>query len=393
MRRRLSLIVILLTILATLPVRTYSIPAFARKYQISCQVCHAPAMPRLKTFGDDFAKNGFRLTDYESPRYYIPAGDDRLSLFRELPLAIRVDGFASFNFRNDKAVDFKAPFVMKILSGGEISDRISYYFYFLLNETGKVAGVEDAFLMYSNLFRTGIDIYIGQFQASDPLFKSELRYTLEPYRIYDAMPGNSSANLKYDRGIMLSKAFSTGTTVVFELLNGYGLSEAVEDLQFDKDKYKNVMLRINQAAGPVGIGFFGYLGKEVVQSGPPLITNSIQMVGPDFSINLDDRFVFNLQYLFREDSDVFSLLGVRRNVTTRGGFVELIFSPKGDMSTWYLTGLINLVDSELDELDYSSATIHGGYLIRRNVRLVGEYTHQLTGEKYGRLSAGFVTAF
>jgi hypothetical protein len=32
-----------------------AIPAFARKYQISCQVCHSPVMPRLKAFGDEFA--------------------------------------------------------------------------------------------------------------------------------------------------------------------------------------------------------------------------------------------------------------------------------------------------------------------------------------------------
>ena len=60
------------------------IPAFARKYQISCQVCHSPAMPRLKPFGDEFAGNGFRMTEYESPRHFIQAGDDKLS-FRELP--------------------------------------------------------------------------------------------------------------------------------------------------------------------------------------------------------------------------------------------------------------------------------------------------------------------
>ena len=78
-----------------------AIPAFARKYQISCQVCHSPAMPRLKAFGDEFAGNGFRLTEYESPRYFIQTGDDKLSLFRELPLAIRMDGFASYNFGNE----------------------------------------------------------------------------------------------------------------------------------------------------------------------------------------------------------------------------------------------------------------------------------------------------
>lgn len=392
--RKGQLTVILLTLLIIVPLRsTHAIPAFARRYQISCQVCHSPAMPRLKDFGDEFAGNGFRMTEYESPRYFIPAGDDRLSLFRELPLAIRLDGFASFNFRDDNAFDFKAPFVVKILSGGEISDKLSYYFYFLLNERGSVAGVEDAFLMYSDLFGSGINISLGQFQASDPLFKGELRYTLEPYMIYGAAPGNSTVDLKYDRGIVLDKGFNTGTSVVFELINGYGIREAGSDWQFDKDKYKNVMLRINQAVGPLSIGLFGYYGKEETIMALPDEINTINMVGPDLSFNYEDRFVVNLQYLIRTDSDVSSFQGVMRDVRTHGGFMELIYSPKGDMSTWYLTGLLNLIESDDDFLDYTSATLHGGYLIRRNVRFVTEYTHMLSGSKYGKVSAGFVAAF
>ncbi len=97
-----------------------AIPAFARKYQISCQVCHSPVMPRLKAFGDEFAGNGFRMTEFESPRYFIPAGDEKLSLLRELPLAIRMDGFVSYNFNDEGRSDFAAPFVLKILSGGEL---------------------------------------------------------------------------------------------------------------------------------------------------------------------------------------------------------------------------------------------------------------------------------
>lgn len=394
MRKVYLLSVILLTVLLAMSFRKAgAIPAFARKYQISCQVCHSPAMPKLKAFGSEFAASGFRLTEYESPRYFIPVGDDRLSLFRELPLAIRVDGFASFNFVDDKSLDFKAPFVIKLLSGGELSDKLSYYFYFLLNERGTVAGVEDAFLMYHDLFGSGINFFIGQFQASDPLFKGELRYTLEPYMIYDAAPGNSSANLKYDRGIMVDKGFSSGTSIVLEVLNGYGINEAGEGWQFDKDKYKNFMLRLNQTAGPLSIGLFGYLGKEEVFLGIPEGINKIWMVGPDLSVNLEDRLIFNMQYLVRNDSDVFTGFGVQRDVKTQGGFAEIIFSPKGDLSNWYLTGLINLVQSDDDILDYTSATIHGGYLLRRNVRLVTEYTQVLSGSKFGKLSAGFVSAF
>jgi hypothetical protein len=77
-----------------------AIPAFARKYQISCQVCHSPAMPRLKAFGDEFAGNGFRMTEYESPRHFIQTGDDKLSLFRELPVAIGWTGHVTYNFDN-----------------------------------------------------------------------------------------------------------------------------------------------------------------------------------------------------------------------------------------------------------------------------------------------------
>jgi hypothetical protein len=78
---------------------------------------------------------------------------------------------------------------------------------------------------------------------------------------------------------------------------------------------------------------------------------------------------------------------------THGGFAEIIYSPKGDMSTWYLNGLLNWVESDIDVLDYRSATLHAGYLIRRNVRLVTEFTQVFSGNPYGKWSAGFVSAF
>jgi hypothetical protein len=393
-----GVIILAAMILLLVPARKAdAIPAFARKYQISCQVCHSPAMPVLKAFGDEFAGAGFRMTDYESPRYFINTGDDRLSLFREVPLAIRIDGFASVNFNNEGTADFGAPFVVKILSGGELSDKLSYYFYFLMNERGHIAGLEDAFLMYADAFNSGINFYIGQFQASDPLFKGELRLTLEPYKIYGVKPANSSVDLKYDRGIMFDKGFSTGTTIVGEIVNGSGLGEASEGYLFDKDKYKNLMLRINQSIGnSVSVGFFGYTGKEVINDGSsdPYVSE-MKMYGPDVAIDLDGKLLINMQYLWRTDSDIFDADGEVHltDVKTRGGFAEVIYAPKGDMSKWYMTGLLNLVESELDQFDYQSATLHFGYLMRRNVRLVAEGTYIFSGTSYAKASLGFVSAF
>lgn len=385
-------------ILLILPDKIHAIPAFARKYQISCQVCHSPAFPKLKSFGDDFASNGYRMTQYESPRYYIPTGDDRLSLFRELPLAIRMEGFASYNFDNMGSSDFSAPFVIKILSAGELSNKLSYYFYFLFTEAGVIEGVEDAFLQYHDLFGTGMNFYIGQFQVADPLFKEELRYTLEPYRIYAAAPGNSTASLKYDRGIMVDRTFKTGTTIAGEIVNGSGLGAASEELLFDKDKYKDFMGRIYQKLGKeASVGLFGYTGKEKLTDPILLsadIVNKVNMFGSDFTLNFSDRFILDVQYVRRTDSKVFMDDGSTMNkINTNGGFAEMIFSPKGDKSNWYLTGLLNIVESDADMLDYRAATFHAGYLLRRNVRIVSEYTYKFSGASYGKISAGFVSAF
>jgi hypothetical protein len=371
----------------------YALPAFARKYQISCQVCHSPVIPRLKAFGDEFAGNGFRMTKYESPRYFIQTGDDRLSLFRELPLAIRLDGFVTSNFEKSGKTEFASPFILKILSGGELSDKLSYYFYFLMNEGGSIVGVEDAFIMYHDLFKSGFNLYLGQFQASDPLFKGELRYTFEEYKIYSVTPGNSSANLKYERGVILEKPFSTGTTLTMEILNGCGIDKPV----FDNDKYKNYMFRLSQGIGKkLSLGLFAYTGKEALSdNNVNFFNNKIFMFGPDLKLNFDDKFVLNIQYVKRTDSEIYNLAdaAIYNDVQTEGGFAEVIYSPKGDMSKWYLTGLINWVESDFNALDYRAATLHAGYLLRRNVRLVSEFTYQFSGNSYGRLNFGFVSAF
>jgi len=41
-------IIVVIIFLIIPSVKSHAIPAFARKYQISCQVCHSPAIPRLK---------------------------------------------------------------------------------------------------------------------------------------------------------------------------------------------------------------------------------------------------------------------------------------------------------------------------------------------------------
>ena len=363
----------------------HAIPAFARKYNMTCKTCHSP-FPKLKAYGDEFAGNGFVLKDQDAPRYFVETGDEKLSLIRDLPLAIRVDGHLTFNEDKSKQSDFKSPLFFKIMSGGTIAKNVSYYVYYILEE-GDAGKIEDAFLMFNNLFGSELDFSIGQFQVSDPLFKRELRLTRDDYAIYKVKVGNSNVNLTYDRGIILSYGFETGTDVTLEVVNGNGIGTLTAG-NFDNDKHKNFMGRISQDVNEhLRIGGFGYLGKEETNN----VVNDLWMVGPDATISFDP-LELNVQYVERRDKDPFFFGTAAIEIKTRGAFAELIYKPDGDNSNWYAVGLYNWVESNIGTLDKKTASFHLGYLLARNIRLVGEYTQDFT-EKYGRFSVGFVSAF
>jgi hypothetical protein len=370
-----------------------AIPAFARKYQMTCKTCHAP-FPKLKPYGEEFAANGYVIKDKDVPRYNIDTGDDFLSLIRDLPLAVRLDGFVTYNNSASEQLDFASPFMMKLLSGGEITKNISYFFYFIFSEMGEIAGIEDAFLMFNNLFGSPLDFSIGQFQVSDPIFKRELRLTLEDYQIFATAVGDSSATLTYDRGVMLSYDLPTQTSVTVEVVNGSGIGQSNIFQNLDSDKYKNFVLRLSQDAGKnFRLGGFGYLGKEKQETG----ANSLWMAGADATVTANP-FELNLQYVERRDDNPFfavSGLVPADSVKTRGGFAELVYLPKGDDSKWYLAGLYNYVNSDLNELDYSSATLHYGRMLRRNIRATAEFTYVFDSvyKDYGRFALGLITAF
>jgi hypothetical protein len=139
MKKAFSLFVLMSVGLATAGLLD-AMPAFARKYQMSCKTCHAP-FPKLKAYGDEFAANGFALKDKDAPRYFADTGDEKVSLLRDLPVAIRFEGYASFNNSHSRSLDFSSPFLIKLLSGGVIARNISYYLYFFFGEKGKATWI------------------------------------------------------------------------------------------------------------------------------------------------------------------------------------------------------------------------------------------------------------
>ena len=387
--KRITTAAFIMSLLVTLiPQNTAeAIPAFARKYKFTCTTCHSP-FPRLKEYGEDFAGNGFEEKE-EPTRYFYDTGDDNLLLQRELPVAIRLDAYGQVTKDEDETgSDLKSPYGLKLLSGGRVAKNIGYYFYFYVSERGKVAGIEDAYLHFNNLFGTELDIIVGQFQASDPLFKREMRLTYEDYMIYKTRPGYVKAGLTYDRGIMTTYGFSFGLDLVFELLNGNGISEADHHTRlFDSDNYKNIVGRASQTLGPVRFGVFAYIGKEGFQHNSS-ITNKTKIIGPDATISAGPMEL-NLQYLKRKDDNPFFNSFNPTEYETTGGLAEFIFSPKGDRSKYYITFLYNHYREMPSEYVYQTATVNYSYMLTTNLRILTEYTYDFE-LKRSRFILGFV---
>ncbi|MBN2102821.1 hypothetical protein JW835_02170 [bacterium] len=364
-----------------------AIPAFARRYKISCSTCHSP-FPRLKEYGEDFAGAGMILKEEEKERDYISAGDDLLWLNRDFPVAVRFEAYGLYEQDSDVKTDLQSPWGLKLLSGGTLYKNIGYYFYFFMSERGEVAGIEDAYIHFDNIFGSNLDIMIGQFQTSDPLMKRELRLTFEDYVIYKKTPGASKTNLTYDRGVMLVYGIDqTGTELVGQIVNGNGKVEAGSDQIFDQDTGKNLGFRINQELfGLFSLGGYVYSGTETDTSG---LDNDILYWGPDLSISIGPVDI-TAQYLEREDSDAYFDHG--RTMKTTGKIFEMIYSPELDKSRYYITMLYNSVDSDLASLNYETMTLSTTYLMARNLRFTLEYTRDLKFDK-NRFVLGLISGF
>ena len=387
------------TFLASPSSEAEAIPAFARKYGVSCSLCHAPA-PRLTETGEQFAANGFRFALDEEPRDSVATGDPLLQLMGDLPLAVRMDAYVQGRTGGaEPANDLQTPWMIKLLSGGRVADKVSYYMYFFMSERGEIAGLEDAYVQFSDVGGSGVDLLVGQFQVSDPLFKRELRLEYEDYQPYRVRVGTARADLTYDRGVTAAFSPWDGADASLQLLNGRGLDQAGDDRVYDADDGKAVAARLSHDFGGFRLGGFGYYG---VESGAGF-DNAIRIFGPDLTVGLSPTLQLNAQYLRRLDERPFFDDPVALDTEVDMGFAELLWTPEGDAGRWFFTALYNHIDADRPVFSirqgeagllesYRAGALGANYLLARNVRLTGEVQYDLARED-ARFVTGFMTAF
>src|SRR5690606_33185092 len=135
---------LVLLVLVLLPVPASAIPVFARRYRVSCMLCHNP-VPTLTAFGEQFAGNGFRMSPPEPARDTIDTGDPALWLPDDPPLSARLDAYAQAYSGGRSVPDSQSPCTRRLLGSGAISQKLSWYPYALLLDRGEFGGVEDPY--------------------------------------------------------------------------------------------------------------------------------------------------------------------------------------------------------------------------------------------------------
>jgi hypothetical protein len=393
---------ILLTgVLAGLPSTAIAIPAFARQYEVSCNVCHA-AYPRLNDFGEQFLNDmNYRLPNWKDTT--TKTGDQELALPKQVPLAIRAQAFVqgregesidpiSGEVSADAGVDFQAPYLVKLLSSAPLSDHISYYVYAIAAEKGGNLEVivEDAWFSHDDLFGTGIGMQLGQFQLSDLMFPRETRMTFQDFMIY------RFAGITYDRGVLfgrgvgpldLSLGFSNGNGIEENFgINSPGYKRP--DKMFDNDTQKSVFGRAGMQLGPVSAGLFGLAGRQRNATGPAGMdsgdrdTDKISM-GLDVSGNVGGNWYWFGQVLWNRWAD-FLDPGVDYEWSGAFAGVDYIHSNK-----WVFSALFNYADAGdladtdtvYEGIDMQTLTFTASYYFMRNVKALVEVNADLLDKK------------
>jgi len=161
-----------------------AVPAFARKYQANCALCHSN-VPRLTPFGQQFKENGYQMpgaSDGGTQAKHIFEGEQGPVTLDDLSniMAVRIRAdIQRPSFKEENAamktagvrnqVNFEVPKIVNLFIGGTARENLSYFVEAEYNtqEEPTFLKFERAFLIFDNLGKPGLaNIQVGKFDPS-----------------------------------------------------------------------------------------------------------------------------------------------------------------------------------------------------------------------------------
>ena len=364
-----------------LPAPADAIPAFARKYQFSCYDLPraVPAAQALRRRVRRRAASGSR-TRARSRRAPPTTPAIRCSSCT----ATCRSRSASTASRRTRRTPTPRPTSsgrgsVKLLSGGPITDRISYYFYFIF-EKGESTGSRTPTCSSTTSSACRSTWSVGQFQVCDPLFKRELRLERDDYEIFKTRVGIAAdrphlrprhrarlARSRRDRGRRSRSSTATAST-------RRRTATSTTTVQEHRPAPGRSSVRCASASSATG-------ARRRARDGA---STKITYFGPDLRSRSCDKWQLNVQYLERRDDDPF-LVGRDRTRPheTTGASRSSSSSPQGQDGRWVLAASTTR-STPTTHRRFENASLTLNHLLARNVRRPVEGDHDIELERRPR---------
>lgn len=378
------------------PAEALAMPAFARRYETSCQTCHAVAYPELNAWGRQFKENGYQYPEGAEEAYRAEATnrphDSFLDVLREVPFAARgqvVGQVVIDNAAKDTVAvpGLFAPKRLDLVLGASAAENVSLYGTFGLAPTPTLHFFS---VGLHNLFAPGaFNIRAGRFALVDFQRPGHRSLTLV------SNPGQTvqvGANpfLLDDHHVGVHAWGRPGRGPFFyEAAVVQGPENPATGL--DQDLWKDVWGRTSLDVGAHRAAVFGYYGNVTLQSESGGLTR--KFTDPHFVAGADAEVALSRASLFG-----YFLVGKHQN--PRGlGTAILYTSARAELDVpigyrWLLVGRFDGVFSRDDvTLQSVTATASAGFLPVPNVRLALEGMQGFRGKQATTLSLLVDAAF
>jgi hypothetical protein len=395
------------------PRNAYTIPAFARKYETSCQTCHVVA-PALTPFGEAFRQNGYRFPAGADPAMTktppVPLGAEG---YKKLwpsavwpgeipgmpPVAVLYTSTADYDHATDIFTFGGMGGELEILGAGTLDEHFSFWgsVVFAREAGGIATGMERVNLLVRPLDSPALQFKVGSFEPGIMLVSTHRSIMNQELAVLTQPVGN---NLWAPEGFQ--QGLEAYGMLQHRVLYNAGVVEGSGSIgDKSKDAYARLAYKFGglpfdgvtsggaEAAMPanpkpwsetsLALSGFIYNGQGMLDGGNPADPNSrdpFRVVGGDVAVNYLDLMARG-GYTDRKDDRPFVADPTIADVSTKNQFAELSWVaypwlvPAGRWES------VKVADEKTEQVSF---TING--LVRANVKtfLAANWLKQPGGE-------------
>lgn len=313
-----------------------AIPAFARRYAVSCRFCHE-GFPKLSDAGRRFKERGFRMASED--------GFDARSWIRSVPVVLRGWGNQLLVENGD---DFTSGY-LKAVSAGNLGRRLSYW----VDDAILITEGDDNFThvepdnAWARLeLLTGERLYLraGRFELELPFTQTRTPH-LFSYDIFNVSSGFESDSIGgYQDGAEIGGSFRNAwrwSAAVVKGRNSAAAAAFSDDVgRFDANVYVRLSRRVERSR----FGALAYFGRSRLARSPAIVwDNKLQRWGADANIWAGKLNLYGA-FLHGRDSNPFANAANPRGTGRAQSFDGIVAQ-----ADWHvrerlvLTGRLNLV--------------------------------------------------